>query len=350
MTVIDSDTHVVEDKMIWDYVSGAEAAYKPIAVTLDEESRLAYSSGGKHFWLIDGVLYGRGGQPGPMYAEGTRTLGDPDARVADMDRYGHDIQVIYPSLFLNLYCKNVAAELAAVRAYNRWMASVCEPFNGRMRWIVLPVVRDMKASLEEMEFGRTNGACGVLLRGYEGDVSLDNPDLDAIYKKACDLDMPICIHIGNASPSYAAIANSQSGKRNVLGNSMPTLIAFAALTLSDVPSRFPSLRIGFIEAASEWVPFAVHRCRKMLKHYGIRDTTNTLFADNRFYVTCEATEDINYVAKVTGPDNLLIGTDYGHADTSTELEAPRLLRERNDISVDLTSRIVETNAKTFYGI
>ncbi len=301
MAVIDADTHVVEDIMIWDYVSDADAAYKPVAVTSDESSNLAYSSGGKQFWLIDGQLYGRGGQPGPMYAEGTRTLADPTARIADMDRFGHDVQVIYPSLFLNLYPKNVAAERAAVLAYNRWMADVCASSEGRLRWVVLPVVRDMDTSLSEMDFGRAHSACGVLLRGYEGDSSLDDPDLHPIYKKACDLDLPVCVHIGNASPSYAAITNSKVGKRNVLGNCMPTLIAFAALTLGGTPDRFPGLRFGFIEAASEWVPFAVRRCRKMLSHYDIRDTTETLFADNRFYVTCEANEDVNYVAEVMGP-------------------------------------------------
>ena len=285
-----------------------------------------------------------------MYAGGTRTLGDPTARVADMDRYGHDVQIIYPSLFLNLYCKSLDAERAMVRAYNRWMADVCAPFEGRMRWVVLPVVGDVEASLAEMNFGRGNGACGVLLRGYEGDRTLDDPALDPLYAKASDLDLPVCVHIGSASPSYGAIANAKSGTRNVIGNSMPTLIAFAALTMSDVPARFPGLRFGFIEAASEWVPYAVHRCRKMLSHYGIRDTTETLFADNRFYVTCEATEDVNYVAGITGPGNLLIGTDYGHADTSTELEAPRILRERYDLSADLTSRIVDANAKRFYAL
>lgn len=350
MKIVDADTHVVEDAMIWDYVPEAEAAHKPLTLTSNEETRLAYSSGGSQFWLIDGKLYGRGGQPSPMYADGTRNLADPAARIADMDRYGHDVQVIYPSLFLNLACDNVAAERVAIRAYNRWMADVCQPFSDRLRWVVLPVVRDIESTLTEMEFGRQHGACGVMLRGYEGDASLDATALDPIYAKACDLDLPVCIHIGNGSQNYAAIANSQSGKRNVLGNSMPTLIAFAAITLSDIPSRFPALRIGFIEAASEWVPFAVHRCRKMLKHYGIRDTTETLFADNRFYVTCEATEDVNHVAAVTGWDNLLVGTDYGHADTSTELEAPRLLRERKDLPTDLTDRIVNENAMRFYGL
>lgn len=348
--IIDSDTHVVEDEMIWDWVSKADARYKPISINSTEVSHAAYSSGSTRFWLIDGRVYGRGGQPSKVYPEGTRNIASPEARIADMDRYGHDVQVIYPSLFLNLCTKDVAAERAAVRAYNRWLASICSASNGRLRWVVLPIARDIQASMEELEFGRANGACGVLLRGYEGDRTLDNADFEPIFAKASDLDLPICIHIGNGSPSYAMIENARSGFRNVLGNSMPTLIAFAALMLSDVPAKFPKLRIGFIEAASEWVPFAVHRCRKMLKHYGLKDNFDNMFANSRFYVTCEADEQVDVVAKVTGYDNLLVGTDYGHADTSTELEAPKLLMARPELSADLTRRIVTDNPKKFYAI
>ena len=82
----------------------------------------------------------------------------------------------------------------------------------------------------------------------------------------------------------------------------------------------------------------------------MRDSFDTMFADNRFYVTCEADEDVARIAKVTGPDNLLIGTDYGHADTSTELDAPGILQRRNDLSADLTQKIVTDNPKRFYAL
>ena len=348
--IIDSDTHIVENEAIWKFVSKADEKYKPIAVEAGEVSYAAYSSGSKRFWMIDGRLYGRGGQPSEVYGEGTRDLYNTAARMADMDKRGHAVQVIYPSLFLNIVCKDVKAERAAVRAYNRYMASVCDGSGGKLRWVAVPVVRDVEATNEELEFAKKHGACGILLRGYEGERTLDNPDLDPILAKASDLDMPVCIHIGNASLNYANIENSKRGYRNVLGNSMPTLIAFAALMLSDVPAKFPKLRIGFIEAASEWVPFAVHRCKKMLMHYGLRDNFDNIFAENRFYVTCEADEDVARIAKVTGADNLLVGTDYGHADTSTELDAPGILLRRNDLDSALTRKIVSDNAKRFYAI
>lgn len=354
MTVIDADTHIVEGRAIWDHVWPEDDAFRPIPVTSERASRHAYSSGGKDFWLIDGHLYGAGGQPSNVYGAGTRDLANTTARIADLDRYGHDTQILYPSLFLNLWCRTVAAERAAVRAYNGFMAETCGATKGRLRWVALPVVRDIAASIAELKTAKEKGACGILLRGYEGDATLDDPALEPIYAAACDLDLPICIHIGNGSPAYASVKNARTGLRNVLGNSMPTLIAFCALTLARVPEKFPKLRIGFIEAASEWVPFAVHRCRKALKHYGISDSTDKLFSDNRFFVTCEAQEDVAAVARVTGPDSIMVGTDYGHADTSTELEAPRLLMERTgsngDLDRDLVKRICDDNPRRFYGL
>jgi hypothetical protein len=100
------------------------------------------------------------------------------------------------------------------------------------------------------------------------------------------------------------------------------------------------------------VPFAVHRCKKMLTHYDLKtkDQLESMFADNRFYVTCEADEDVSRISKVTGPDNLLVGTDYGHADTSTELDAPGLLLRRTDLEAGLAQKIVNTNAARFYAL
>jgi predicted TIM-barrel fold metal-dependent hydrolase len=350
MAVIDSDTHIVEGPEIWTHVRPQDDAFRPLSITADRESNHAYTSGGRQFWMIDGQMYGRGGQPSEQYGEGTRDLTNTAARIADMDRFGHDHQVIYPSLFLNLWCRSVDAERAAIRAYNSWMAEVCGGTNGRLRFVALPVVRDFDASKEEMIKAKENGACGMQLRGYEGDAALDSPEMEPFFALACDLDLPVCIHIGHSSPAYASIKNSRTGVRNVLGNSMPTLISFAALTLARIPEKFPQLRVGFIEAASEWVPYAVHRCRKMLTHYGLKDPTEKLFSNNRFFVTCEAQEDVNAVAKVTGPDAILIGTDYGHADTATELEAPRLLREREDLADDLVERIVDANPRKFYAL
>ena len=69
MVVIDSDTHVVEGPEIWTHVRPEDDAFRPLSITADRESRHAYTSGGKEFWMIDGQMYGRGGQPSEKYAD-----------------------------------------------------------------------------------------------------------------------------------------------------------------------------------------------------------------------------------------------------------------------------------------
>ena len=78
-----------------------------------------------------------------------------------------------------------------------------------------------------------------------------------------------------------------------------------------------------------------------------------LMKSNRMYVTCQVDEDLPYIVKVAGEDNLMIGSDYTHRDQSMEFEFPRLLRERADrgeISPSAVQKILYDNAKTFYGL
>ena len=56
-----------------------------------------------------------------------------------------------------------------------------------------------------------------------------------------------------------------------------------------------------------------------------------LFQKYRFYVACEADEDVAYLSQYIGEDNLIIGSDYGHNDPSEEGDLVRQIRAREDI-------------------
>ncbi len=55
-------------------------------------------------------------------------------------------------------------------------------------------------------------------------------------------------------------------------------------------------------------------------------------------------------SKAVGDDNLIIGTDYGHSDSATEIQALRLLRSKEKIAPVLVDERLCHNPARFYGL
>ncbi len=125
--------------------------------------------------------------------------------------------------------------------------------------------------------------------------------------------------------------------------------AFHSLLEKDVPGRFPGLRWGFVEVSAQWVPYVCHDLRYRFRRLGRRLPDKPLAA-NRMYVACEVTDDIPYILQYAGEDNIIIGTDYGHHDPSTEINAFTLIRKREDLSAEIITKITDTNARALYGL
>ena len=70
---------------------------------------------------------------------------------------------------------------------------------------------------------------------------------------------------------------------------------------------------------------------------------------NNMYVACQCTDDLPHILKHGGSDNLVIGTDYGHADTSSQIEALRLLKENGSIDKRVARRSSTTTRARFTG-
>ena len=71
---------------------------------------------------------------------------------------------------------------------------------------------------------------------------------------------------------------------------------------------------------------------------------------NRIYVACQTDDDLPYVLKYSGEDHLVIGTDYGHNDTSSEILALRKLKEDGTVPPEIVNKILDDNARALYGL
>jgi predicted TIM-barrel fold metal-dependent hydrolase len=98
------------------------------------------------------------------------------------------------------------------------------------------------------------------------------------------------------------------------------------------------------------VPFLIHIVHRLQKDKFRFHSSPDLFREYRLYVACEADEDIPYLAKYTGDDHLLIGSDYPHSDPSREDQFVNVLKAREDLTPQLRQKIMIDNPRAFYAL
>ena len=339
MRTIDSDAHVIETERTWDYMSAGQS--RPALAT--EE---AADGSKRQFWVLEGRAFGRA-NIGLDTPTASREMADIGARLRHMDELEVDVQILYPSLFLRPLTRRADTEIALCQSYNRWLADIWSHGQGRLRWAAVLPLLTMDEALKELSFARDHGACAVFMRGIELDMSLDDPYFFPLYEAASDADIPIGIHAGNNSFLWEDLFRGESGFSRA---KLSVVSAFHSLVFSAIPFRFPRLRIGFIEVSSQWVPHAVHDLARRAQRRGKPFDQYSVLRENRLYVACQTDDDLDYVLRYAGEDNLLIGTDYGHNDTATEIEALRNFKRDSGVSAAAIQKILDDNAVAFYGL
>jgi hypothetical protein len=76
----------------------------------------------------------------------------------------------------------------------------------------------------------------------------------------------------------------------------------------------------------------------------------SLLKENRIYVACQTTDDLDYVLRSAGDDNVIVGTDYGHADYSNDIEAVSKLAQNGEIPAGAAEKILSDNPRRLYGL
>ncbi len=358
--VIDADAHVVECARTWEFMDPSEQRYRPIPLETREEAGVRLQ-----FWVIDGKVKGfrfpafsseqlakLSQQVGRKFAEAqeARELGNVDLRLEHMDRTGVDIQVLHNTMFIESATDRAAVEVALCKSWNRWLADIWKQGQGRLRWSCMAPTLSMPDALDQIRWSQENGACAILLRPIEGQRLLADPYFYPIYDEAQKLDLPIAIHIANGNPWLTDLYSHPVRIASTFHRfRIPTVAAFNDIIMSEIHEVFPKLRFGFIEASAQWVPWVLHEAKNRFKTLG-RKWPESPMREFGMYVTCENSDDLGYIVKEAGEDNLVIGTDYGHTDTSSDVDAIRIFRERTDLTEDVKKKILSDNSRALYAL
>jgi predicted TIM-barrel fold metal-dependent hydrolase len=339
MLTIDADAHVIENESTWDFMLESERSFKPKIVGP------ANSKDTFDYWLVDGRVIPRNNVERKLPVA-AREMSDLDARIKHLSELGIDCQIIYPTFFITPVSRRPDIDLALARSYNRWMAEIVKREPSRFRWVMVPPLQSLEHLSEELKFGKENGACGIYMRGLEVERMLSDPYFYPLYEQASALDLPVCVHSANgAFTTYDFFADDPGFSKFKLA----VIGAFHSFVFHGIPQRFPKLRIGIIEVSAQWIPYALHDLARRFARRGRRFPENVL-QENRIYVTCQTDDDLDYVLGYAGSDNLVIGTDYGHADNAVEIEALRKLRRDGKLTGPVIDKILQDNPSALYGL
>jgi predicted TIM-barrel fold metal-dependent hydrolase len=345
MVRIDADAHVDETEATWDYLGVGDERYR--LTTAD------VPGGRDKKWVADGLEFRR---PVRDYQRtgvtaATSQLLDVEARLRHLDQLRIDFQVLFPTMFIrSRFEGHEDAEIAITKSYNRWIADRTSGTDGRMRWVAVLPLRSIDEAVKELEWATEHGAVGVFKKGVECGRLAGDSYFNPIYEAAAALNVPICVHTGSDGFQEAASPVA-----------LDAVKAFHPLVTSDVFERLPELRVGIIESGSAWVPF-------MLNILGGSDRRNHMQAETldyainvdlelfrrlNIFVSCQSHDDLPYILQYGMEDNLMVGTDYTHADASAELKALDNIEARGasgNISAEAARKILDDNPRRFYGL
>ncbi len=360
MRVIDCDAHVEESVQTWQHLDPEFYSLRPIPVVFPEDTCFGTHNAA---WVIDYKLRFFAANPTSMKRAHEKDvpievqeMRDVKKRLSYLDDLGIDRQVVFPSIWLGCLAENVDLEAALARSFNQFMATQCGQSGGRLWYVAIVPWRRPEMAVDEIKRVKALGSvAGIYARGIEWDRPLTHPDHWPIYEAAERNDLPITVHVGNGSspmiremlqgvprPTYEDSRPHIHPLGNGLVSGPYVLYAFQQILGSSILEDFPKLRVGFLEAGSEWTVRLLKRLRT-----GKGSIVNEWLAD-RVFVSCALDDDIPYIKSKVGDDFLVTATDFPHGDAFRQDQLANGLKARGDLADGTIEKILSVNPERLF--
>lgn len=261
---------------------------------------------------------------------------DRDARLALMDKQGMEGAIFLPTLGVGMeqaLIHDVPALVAAFRAFNRWLFDDWG-FSYKERIFGAPYMTlvDPAAAVEELHWVLDHDARFVVMVGgpivaHGVGRSPADPVYDPFWSLANESGVTVCYHGGDSAYSryladWGERSETESFRQNpfrLLASSNAIQDTIANLLAHRLFERFSNVRIASIETGSDWV---FHLFEKVTKSFG--QTPRAYPEDPRetfrrhVWVSPFYEDRLGDLRELIGPDHILMGSDYPHAEGLAE--------------------------------
>lgn len=284
---------------------------------------------------------------------------DMEARVADIDREGIDVMVIYPTKGLFFYgIKDVAANAALCDAYNRWASDQFATAPDRLigPCLVPQIDPALSAKMATDALGKT-GIKGVMLRPNPiGGRNLDHPAFEPLWRLMEEAGAPLILHEGTTMdvPQFGEGRYDNFLYRHAISHPFEQLAALMTLICGGVLERHPKLKVIVAECGVGWAPYWIDRLDDHAHHWGhasmpLKEKPSDYFRRQCFIAAEGAEAQIPYVIAAMGDDNICFSTDYPHPDHPF-IGVVDSIRQMEGVSDESKRKILGLNAARLFNI
>ncbi len=285
----------------------------------------------------------------------------PTSHLHSMERTGLDGAFFYPtiaSFLLRIDGMEPARAAAFARAYNDWLRDFCAGHPTRLHAVGALSLHDPARMVEELERVAGFGWKAVVVPPNPvGGRTLSHPDYEPFWSACERLSIAVTIHEGTHArlPTAGAERFHTRFALNASSHPLEQMLALLTLIEGGVLERHPQLRVAFLEAGCGWVPYWLWRLDATYEHMAGEVAENVRMKPSEYFrrqcfVAMEPEEPgLPEVVRLLGPDNLLFGTDFPHADHGEDI-VDRVLSLRTELPEEVLRKLLWDNPARFYGL
>ena len=254
-------------------------------------------------------------------------MNDAETRLAAMDVQGLDMAALSINPFWYGAERDEAAEV--IRIQNEALAEICAETPDRFVAFATIALQHPDLAVAQVryavkELGLRGVSIGCSVEGEE----LANEKFHPVWAVCEELDLLVFMHPQGSRELQASGRLAGSGALgNTIGNPLETTIALSHLIFEGTLDHFPGLKICAVHGGGYFASYA-HRsdvvCRTGSHNAQSRAKKNPTdyLRDGQLYFDSLVftPEALRHLAAETGPDRIMIGTDYPFGWTSTEID------------------------------
>ena len=269
-----------------------------------------------------------------------------DARIADMDKYGIERQVLSLSAPF-VYFEDDGLNLHLAQMVNDFVARTCRERPDRFSGFVAVPLRNIKHAIDELtRCLKAPGMLGVGVASHIKGKVLTSAEFTPFFQEVDRLGLPVMIH-----PEYPlgiGKVNDYQDFYRSMGFLWETTMAVGRMALSGFFETYNNVRwiLSHLGGALPFVYTSMDMCQKRnpakepVASRPVSDYLRNLYVDTARLVTAPI---LNCAMDLYGAERIVFGTDMPFAYDVTSLNVPRL--EGLDVPDQTKQMIFYENAK-----